>query len=222
VKIGQKTLAGIEAQRAIGFDRIAIDFDHCTVSTTQAYKDLLGVGHPPLIFGYGRPNVVPDDGLYVDQVVWTPLGIQHAKNFEDLSPAVNDRDKDGEVTFLHSVALTPNGKVTDLHFFSADPYNAPKHMNVPIDMARIFNLENYINDRRESHLRLMSSEGGSNDHDADYSERLKLLRDAIRRGKPRPLLAIPGQYRPSKKLRRGGDSVKEGFRRCQMFLLNSL
>jgi hypothetical protein len=75
----------------------------------------------------------------------------------------------------------------DLHFFSAD-LNPSKIMNVPIDLSRIFNLENFIADRREAHLHLMSSDGGSNDHDADFSERLKLLRDAIKRGK-RPLRA---------------------------------
>src|SRR5262249_20641636 len=50
-------------------------------------------------------------------IIWTPLGVQHARNFEDLSPAI--RDEDGEVILVHSVALTPNGKVEGLEFFKA-------------------------------------------------------------------------------------------------------
>ena len=47
---------------------------------------------------------------------WTPLGIESAKQFEDLSPAVHEED--GEIDFVHSVALTPNGCMHDLTFFS--------------------------------------------------------------------------------------------------------
>ena len=98
---------------------MAIDFNHCSVPGTDTYKDLLKAGQPPLIFGYGRVEAVPNDGIYLEDIVWTPLGAQHARNFEDLSPAI--RDEDGEVTLVHSVALTPNGKVRDLNFFTADP-----------------------------------------------------------------------------------------------------
>lgn len=120
VKIGQKTVEGIAAQGKTGFQRVALDFDHCTVETTSTYKELLGAGQPPLIFGYGRPSVFKDDGLYLEDMVYTPLGLQHARNFEDLSPAMLDKDNDGELTFLHSVALTPNGKVNGLQFFKAE------------------------------------------------------------------------------------------------------
>jgi hypothetical protein len=49
-----------------------------------------------------------------------------------------------------------------------------------IDLGRLFNLENLIQDTQ---LRLLSAAGGSNDHDADYSEKLKLLRQYIASGK---------------------------------------
>lgn len=117
-RAGDKTGAELSAnQKKFGFERVAIDFNHCSVPGTDTYNDLLKVGQPPLIFGYGRVQAVPEDGIYLEDIIWTPLGVQHARNFEDLSPAI--QDEDGEVTLVHSVALTPNGKVEGLEFFNA-------------------------------------------------------------------------------------------------------
>jgi hypothetical protein len=117
-RAGEKTSAELSAnQKKYGFERVAIDFNHCSVPGTDTYKDLLAQGQPPLIFGYGRVNPVPGDGLYLEDIIWTPLGVQHARNFEDLSPAI--QDEEGEVTLVHSLALTPNGKVEGLEFFTA-------------------------------------------------------------------------------------------------------
>jgi hypothetical protein len=118
-RAGEKTRSDLlENQKKYGFERVAIDFNHCSVPGTDTYKDLLKAGQPPLIFGYGRVQPVAGDGLYLEDIIWTPLGVQHARNFEDLSPAIQDQE--GEVTLVHSVALTPNGKVEGLEFFSAD------------------------------------------------------------------------------------------------------
>src|SRR5580698_6768422 len=126
-RAGDKTSAELPAnQKKFGFERVAIDFNHCSVPGTDTYKDLLKAGQPPLIFGYGRVEAVPNDGLYLEDIIWTPLGVQHARNFEDLSPAI--QDDDGEVTLVHSLALTPNGKVEGLEFFAASveaPDDAP-------------------------------------------------------------------------------------------------
>ena len=117
-RAGEKTSAELATnQKKFGFERVAIDFNHCSVPGTDTYKDLLKLGQPPLIFGYGRVEAIPNDGLYLEDIIWTPLGVQHARNFEDLSPAIQDAD--GEVTLVHSVALTPNGKVEGLEFFNA-------------------------------------------------------------------------------------------------------
>ncbi|HEY1788674.1 MAG TPA: phage protease [Verrucomicrobiae bacterium] len=117
-RAGDKTNAELAVnQKKFGFERVAIDFNHCSVPGTDTYNDLLKVGQPPLIFGYGRVQAVPDDGIYLEDIIWTPLGVQHARNFEDMSPAI--QDENGEVTLVHSVALTPNGKVEGLEFFSA-------------------------------------------------------------------------------------------------------
>ncbi len=116
-RAGDKTSAQLSAnQKRLGFERVAIDFNHCTVPGTDANAELTKAGQPPLIFGYGRVNAIPGDGIYLEDITWTPLGIQHARNFEDISPALKDDNR--EVTMIHSVALTPNGKVNGLQFFS--------------------------------------------------------------------------------------------------------
>lgn len=129
-RVGGNTLKALSAnQRGLGYERVAIDFDHCSVAGTETNKELLKAGQPPLIFGYGRPNVVENDGLYLDDIIWTPLGAQHARNFEDLSPAV--KAPDGEVSLVHSVALTPNGSVHGLQFFSATSTKQPHNKMDP-------------------------------------------------------------------------------------------
>jgi len=120
-------------QTRLGYERVAIDFDHCTVPGTPAHRELTAAGQPPLIFGYGRVHAVPGDGIWLEDITWTPLGVQHARNFEDLSPAVQD-DR-GEVILIHSVALTPNGKVHGLQFFSV-PNQKPKP-TMPIELTEL-------------------------------------------------------------------------------------
>jgi len=129
-RAGDKTSAQLSAnQKRLGFERVAIDFNHCTVPGTDTHKALMEAGQPPLIFGYGRVHPIAGDGIYLEDITWTPLGVQHARNFEDLSPALKDDNR--EVTMVHSVALTPNGKVTGLQFFSAN--NNDNHQNQMTD-----------------------------------------------------------------------------------------
>jgi hypothetical protein len=112
---GEHTLAVLEAnQRALGYERVAIDYNHCTVPGAPDHQ----AGKPPAVFGYGRPRVVKDDGIYLEDVTWTPLGLEHARNYEDLSPAVAP-GASGEIELIHSVALTTNGALQDVTFFSA-------------------------------------------------------------------------------------------------------
>jgi hypothetical protein len=112
--VGEGTAKTLSAnQHALGFDRVAIDYNHCTVEGSPEYVK----GQPKAIFGYGRPNVVKGDGIYLEDIEWTPLGAKNARNYEDLSPAAHQED--GQIDFIHSVALTPNGCLYDVTFFSA-------------------------------------------------------------------------------------------------------
>lgn len=137
--VTDKTVSTLSVkQKAMGFERVAIDFDHCSVPGSDTQKELIKAGQPPLIFGYGRVNAIANDGVYLEDITWTPLGVQHAKNFEDLSPAIKDDNR--EVTFIHSVALTPNGKVNGLQFFSAN-HQPNKLMTIELaDLAEIVGL----------------------------------------------------------------------------------
>ena len=102
-------------QRARGFDRVALDYEHNTIEGSPEYER---TKEPRDVAGYGTPEMVQGDGLYLSAIDWTPSGRASAKNFSDLSPAPS-LDKNRRVIFLHSVALVRNGAVFDLTFFSA-------------------------------------------------------------------------------------------------------
>ncbi len=114
-------------QRALGFDRIALDYEHNTVPGTDEFNR---TKEPRDISGMWTPEVVVGDGLYLSAGEWNEGGKKSAKNFADLSPAVA-LDKQNRVTFIHSAALTRNGSVFDLSFFSANQTPNPQNKNMP-------------------------------------------------------------------------------------------
>jgi phage I-like protein len=115
-KIGRHTLDAMPGRmRAFNHDRVALDFEHNTVAGTRAYQDS---SEPRAVAAYGVPVLVEGDGLYLDDLVYTPHGRSHALDYIDLSPAVHIDERTGEVDFLHSVALTRAGAVDGLSFFS--------------------------------------------------------------------------------------------------------
>jgi phage I-like protein len=103
-------------QAARGFDRIALDYEHNTVEGTPEFKR---TKEPREVAAYGTPLLIPGEGLFLDQIEYTPSGESNARNYIDLSPAP-ERSADGTVVFLHSVALVRQGAVEGLSFFSVD------------------------------------------------------------------------------------------------------
>ena len=101
-------------QKKLGFDTIALDYEHNTVPKTPEYER---TKEPREIAANCVPLVVPGEGLFVDALEYTPSGIQNHMNYIDLSPTPK-LSKLGEVVFLHSVALCRQGAVEDLHYFS--------------------------------------------------------------------------------------------------------
>jgi hypothetical protein len=101
-----------KSQPANGRARVPLDFEHQSVECSPTYK-----ADPIDVAAYGTVNCVRGDGLYLDDLKWTPAGEAMAKNYEDLSPAVALTD--GRVTFVHSAALTKAGAVEGLTFFSS-------------------------------------------------------------------------------------------------------
>jgi phage I-like protein len=126
VTVGAHTLAQLAANQArLGYDRIQIDFNHQTVPGSETYQ-----ADPVEVAGYGTPLVVPGDGLYLVNIEWTPAGKKYAANYHDLSPTPK-LDDQGEVVFLHSVALCRQGAVRDLTFYNASflqPHASPPSM----------------------------------------------------------------------------------------------
>ena len=101
-------------QKAIGRERVALDFEHNTAPGSDAYAES---AEPRPVAAYGTARVIAGEGLFLDDLQWTPEGQQNARNYEDLSPA--PFLKDNRVIGLHSCALTRAGAVEGLHFFSS-------------------------------------------------------------------------------------------------------
>lgn len=114
VSVGDRTAASLAAMQAqYGYDRVAIDYEHQSLPKHKNFKEA-----PREYAAYGVPSVIPGDGLYLESIQWTPSGVKNARNYMDLSPA--PLLEEGEVVFLHSVALCPQGCVEDLSFYSAE------------------------------------------------------------------------------------------------------
>ncbi len=106
------------------FRTVPLDFEHNTVEGTPAWKESK---EPRPVAGYGHIEIVPGDGVYLSMVSWTPLGIESAHNYIDVS-AAPIVDKAGEAVGIMSVALCRTGAVPDMEFTAA-PLNAWPHFN---------------------------------------------------------------------------------------------
>lgn len=116
VILGEKTRSLFDAmQRRLGFEEVALDFEHNTVEGTPAWKESK---EPRPVAAYGAYQLRPE-GLFFKVNRWTPIGEKEALNFADLSPAVK-QDAEGEVIFGHSLALVRQGSVFGVHAFSVD------------------------------------------------------------------------------------------------------
>lgn len=108
------TVAVFEAnQKQLGRQRVALDFEHNTVPDTEEYNR---TNEPRPVAAFAAPVLVPEDGLYLEALAWTPDGNKSAFNFEDLS-AAPFLDEAGRVIALHSAALTKAGAVYNLPTF---------------------------------------------------------------------------------------------------------
>jgi hypothetical protein len=124
VLFDEQSLASLAAnQRELGFERVALDFEHNTVPGSEEYERTT---EPRDVAAFGTVEAVAGDGLYLSALTWTPIGQAKARNYEDLSIAPK-LDATSRVTFVHSAALTRNGAVYDLSFFKAAVPIAPSN-----------------------------------------------------------------------------------------------
>jgi phage I-like protein len=127
-KVTTRTISALpDFQRKRGRDRVALDYEHNTVPGTAEFDR---TSEPRKVAAYGVVCVVEGDGLYLDDLLYTPSGIANAGEYIDLSVAANLDEKTGEVLGVHSVALTRAGAVEDVHFFSIEePQQKGSHMD---------------------------------------------------------------------------------------------
>jgi len=128
VRVTDMTLQNLSArQKSLGHEEVALDFEHNTVPGTPEFER---TKEPRNVAAYGVPRVVSGEGLFLESLRWTPAGKEHALNYADLSPAVELGGPHGdEVSFVHSVALTRNGAVEGLQFFSVTLATTAKQEN---------------------------------------------------------------------------------------------
>jgi phage I-like protein len=117
VRVSEFTVAELpKNQRAQRWDRIALDYEHNCLPGTPEFERSQ---EPRAVAAYGVAVCVPGEGLYLDDIQWTPHGEKYAREYVDLSPAPL-LTQDGTVTGVHSVALCRHGAVDGLSFYSVE------------------------------------------------------------------------------------------------------
>jgi len=102
-------------QKAIGRERVALDYEHNTVPGTPEYKR---TQEPREIGGSLNLVCIAGQGIFGEAITYTASGTQNAGNYEDLSLAPY-LDADRRVIAAHSVALTRTGAAYGIHFVDA-------------------------------------------------------------------------------------------------------
>lgn len=118
VTVNYATAAALKKHNQHPFDTVVFDFAHNTEK-----KDL---PEPKPVAGYGKPEVVPNEGLFLTNMEWTPDGQAAWKGrwYKDVSPTIARNEK-GEVIFVKSAALCRNGRIPGAENFDAD--NEPSY-----------------------------------------------------------------------------------------------
>ncbi|MBQ6924529.1 MAG: hypothetical protein IJQ73_07805 [Kiritimatiellae bacterium] len=111
VRVGAKLLRALSAP-AYPYAKVAIDFEHNTVPGSREYER---TREPRAIAGYAEVECVEGEGVFLNVTRWTPDGLAHARDYEDLS-AAPVTDADGDVVALPSVALCRAGAVPGIEF----------------------------------------------------------------------------------------------------------
>lgn len=104
-------------QKAIGRERVQVDFEHNTVPDTAEYNRSQ---EPRPVAGHSNLICIPGEGIFAESISYTTTGQERAGDYEDVSlaPFV---DKDGVVVAAHSWSLTHTGAVYGLNFSDAPP-----------------------------------------------------------------------------------------------------
>lgn len=102
-------------QKAIGRERVAIDFEHNTVPGSPEFNR---TNEPRAVAGHSNLVCIPEQGIFAEAITYTADGQRSALNYEDVSlaPFV---DKTGRVIGAHSWTVTHTGAAYGLDFKEA-------------------------------------------------------------------------------------------------------
>lgn len=212
VIVNHQTLAAINEQRARqDFKRIVIDFDHQSEPSSPTYMP-----SPRKHVGYGEIVCLEGDGIYLDNIVYTPAGKEYAAEYADVSPTVAFFPDSRVVAGITSVALCPNGAVHNLSLFSASSALTADELRSLIEQVRtlhdaikamteeIVALKNENADLRRINNELLQKLEAYKTESLKSAEMLerRILLDAARRdGKALPLSAEQIDRLPVEELR---------------------
>lgn len=102
-------------QKAIGRERVQVDFEHNTVPGTPEYQRTT---EPRAVAGHAALVCVPGEGIFGEAITYTATGKKAAPDFEDVSLAPY-LDGQRRVIGAHSFALTHTGATYGLNFAQA-------------------------------------------------------------------------------------------------------
>lgn len=107
IRVNNRTAAILpKAQKMARRDGVHVDFSHNSVVGGPTYR-----GEPlHLAARRSRVEVVPGDGIYLDDIEWNPTAEEHKLDYPEIS-AVPVVDKDGTVLCLESVAICRHGEL---------------------------------------------------------------------------------------------------------------
>lgn len=120
VIINQESVAALSAQiERDTFRRVALDFEHQSVPGHPNYQ-----APPRHSAAHGDIEIIPNDGVWLSDLGWTPKGKEHARDYCDVSPVIIHRPREhpGEpvvVLGVISAALCNNGNIQGITAFSA-------------------------------------------------------------------------------------------------------
>ena len=111
IEVGPATVAALAAnQAATACERIPLDYEHQGVKDHPNFKP-----DPREVAAFGTVEIVPNQGVYLTALDYTPSGLLHASNYADVS-AEAYLDADHNLLFIRSVALTQHGDVAGMEF----------------------------------------------------------------------------------------------------------
>lgn len=116
VLVNGRTLAELpKNQRARGFAKVALDFEHNTMPGAPEFER----SHEPrAVAAFGTVEVVAGRGVFLTDLQWTPAGRAAATDYRGVSPSA-ELAPDGTVLFVHSAALTRMPAIKSMTFAAA-------------------------------------------------------------------------------------------------------